>query len=256
MDDTLQFTSPKKIMGNNSRPGSGSFANLSFGSPTNNNNNNISNSPSYSYVGSMPSTPVRANSKSNVLRNQQEKDAKILNGFDLSNTSVRIPNTKRLQSFSWITTLNLSKNGLTSIPDSLFVDLPNLIHFDISHNLLESIPTTIGNIMTLERLYLHENQIKELPLEMGRLYRLRQLSLDGNPLTVPPLDIVAAGTPSVLSYLRHRMPTGPAPPERPFVNLVDPAFLGGIGMSVFLKNDIECYDFLIVFWKMNLEKNE
>ena len=50
------------------------------------------------------------------------------------------------------------------------------------------IPTEIGNLINLERLYLDDNRLTAIPPEMGNLSNLRNLRLQRNLLTgsIPP----------------------------------------------------------------------
>jgi len=54
----------------------------------------------------------------------------------------------------------------------------------------------------LKYLTLAYTKITVLPIELGHLTNLRQFDLTGTLLTFPPHDIVAQGTPAILTYLR------------------------------------------------------
>ena len=77
---------------------------------------------------------------------------------------------------SW---LDLSNQGLTEFPDSLFA-LTNIHYLDISKNHIEFIPTKIRELKKLKYLVVSYNEIKQLPLELKELTLLQSLYLDHN----------------------------------------------------------------------------
>lgn len=56
-------------------------------------------------------------------------------------------------------------------------NLTNLITLNISHNQFTSIPEEIGNMLSLKKLYLHNNHIKEMADELTNLERLDTLNI-------------------------------------------------------------------------------
>lgn len=102
--------------------------------------------------------------------------------------------------------LNLSHNQFRALPEK-FSTLPKLKWFNISynqlenlvlplesplktllaiHNFLESLPTEIGNLKTLEKIHLQNNKITELPMSIGNLKALKELRLYNNQLQYLP----------------------------------------------------------------------
>lgn len=61
--------------------------------------------------------------------------------------------------------------------------LTNLTMLDISNNKLRSLPTELGDMISLCHLYLNNNQLRVLPYELGKLFRIQTLGLQGNPLS-------------------------------------------------------------------------
>lgn len=89
-----------------------------------------------------------------------------------------------------LTTLNLSGNLLTSLPDCLDL-LVNLEALDISSNSLTTLPLSLTNLTKLNTLIASNNQLTSdsFPKNFGQLFsqNLKVLSLGGNSLTtIPP----------------------------------------------------------------------
>lgn len=94
--------------------------------------------------------------------------------------------------YTMITTLNLSGNMLTSLPDCLDI-LVNLEALDISSNLLTNLPSTIASLSKLNTLIASNNQLtsESFPKNFSKLFRysLKVLSLGGNLLTTIPHEL-------------------------------------------------------------------
>ncbi len=85
--------------------------------------------------------------------------------------------------------LNLSKNKITSIPNTIG-SLTNLKVLVLHSNHLTSLPSQIGELVNLQKLLLGFNQLTSLPPEIGRyLKQLQVLVLHGNQLLSLPPDI-------------------------------------------------------------------
>ncbi|KAI8489386.1 hypothetical protein Bbelb_328290 [Branchiostoma belcheri] len=81
--------------------------------------------------------------------------------------------------------LNLSNQGLTSIPEEVF-DLTDLESLDVSNNKLTSIPEAIGRLQKLYRLDANGNKLTSLPQAIGSLQELKQLYVHNNNLRELP----------------------------------------------------------------------
>ena len=87
---------------------------------------------------------------------------------------------------------------------------------------LQALPPEIGNLASLTRLYLNENQLTALPPEIGNLANLRGLSLEGNQLTALPPEIGNLANVRGLSLEANQLTA--LPPE--IGNLANLTFLG------------------------------
>lgn len=113
------------------------------------------------------------------------------------------------QSLTHLTSLRVLDarlNCLKSLPE----DLENLINLEvlnISQNFqyLETLPYSIGLLMSLVELDVSYNKITTLPDSIGCLRKLQKLSLEGNPLVSPPMDVVEQGLSAVKGYLSEKM---------------------------------------------------
>uniref|UniRef100_A0A3Q1G709 Leucine rich repeat containing 27 n=1 Tax=Acanthochromis polyacanthus TaxID=80966 RepID=A0A3Q1G709_9TELE len=105
--------------------------------------------------------------------------------------------------------LSLEGNQISSIPDLMFISLPNLQWLDLRKNQIVSLPAEIGSHRSLKTLLLEGNPLSELPPELGNVITLKGLNLRDCPIHFPPQDIVHQGLQSILHYLRSAMAKRP-----------------------------------------------
>jgi len=81
--------------------------------------------------------------------------------------------------------LNLTNNRLISIPSSIG-NLNSLEYLNLENNQLTKLPDTIGNLKSLRQLYLYKNHLITVPDTIGTLEKLKILDLSKNNLKSPP----------------------------------------------------------------------
>ncbi len=116
---------------------------------------------------------------------------------DISKFFADIADEEYLYEFINLESLDLSNNGLTSIPPEIG-NLINLKRLKLYCNCLKDIPSEIGNLTNLQSLGLYSNCLKDIPPEIGQLINLEILTLNNNNLTTLPPEI---GTLRNLKYL-------------------------------------------------------
>lgn len=154
----------------------------------------------------------------------------FLEYLDMSRNMIKDIAQIRFERMSALTTLDLSCNQLTRIPNNLALlkqlrrlslannnmaefptcvcNLGNLIELDLSFNRLSSVPASISKLLKLERLVLNNNYIsKELPDEIQNLVSLKELDVRYNRLTsvdvlssLPQLEVLYASKNQITSY--------------------------------------------------------
>jgi Leucine-rich repeat (LRR) protein len=82
----------------------------------------------------------------------------------------------------------LDNNQIKTLPD-LIGNLINLQKLYLHNNQINILPDSIGNLINLQKLYLHNNQINILPDSIGNLINLQKINLDNNQITILPDSI-------------------------------------------------------------------
>ncbi|RDX83374.1 Plant intracellular Ras-group-related LRR protein 6, partial [Mucuna pruriens] len=143
-------------------------------------------------------------------------------GFELINLKKLSVNSNKLvflpRSTSHLTALkvlDVRLNCLRSLPEDL-ENLINLETLNVSQNFqyLDSLPYSVGLLLSLVELDASYNKIKSLPDSIGCLKKLQKLSVEGNPLTSPPPDVVEQGLHAVKEYLCQKMNAGHQSPTK------------------------------------------
>ncbi|MEO1396477.1 MAG: COR domain-containing protein [Cyanobacteria bacterium J06634_5] len=109
-----------------------------------------------------------------------------------------------MSDFTNLTSLDLSSNSLTELPESIG-NLTNLTSLNLKHNDLTELPESIGNLTNLTFLNLYQNRIRTLPESIGNLTNLNRLYLRNNPLDQLPPEVVSKGGLAVRDYFRQRV---------------------------------------------------
>lgn len=85
--------------------------------------------------------------------------------------------------------INLSKRGLTEIPDFVFENPEDVRVLNLFGNKLDHLDKRIGLLVNLEKLYLGRNDLKELCPEIGQLKNLKLFSAQYNEIDTLPAEI-------------------------------------------------------------------
>jgi len=117
--------------------------------------------------------------------------------------------------------LDLSGRDLTTIPISLW-DLETIERLDLSHNKLSELPSEVKNLHNLRELDLACNQFREFPTAVLQLEQLQNLDVEDNGLQVLPGDICRLRNLKELYLYENQLTT--IPPE--IGRLVDLEVLG------------------------------
>lgn len=121
-----------------------------------------------------------------------------------SNKLLLLPPT--LSYMTCLRVLDARLNCLRSLPDDL-ENLVNLEVLNVSQNFhyLESLPCSVGLLVSLVELDVSYNNISTLPDSIGCLNNLTKLSVEGNPLVYPPPQVVEWGMHAVKEYLSNKI---------------------------------------------------
>ena len=92
--------------------------------------------------------------------------------------------------------LNVSHNSLTGAIQSQIGQLINLRVLNASNNSMTGVPAEIGQLQKLETLDLSYNQLTGLPNELGNLKNLKTLNLAGNAYSQQDLHQIRAKLPN------------------------------------------------------------
>jgi len=146
------------------------------------------------------------------------------NSLDMGGVNLKnLPPNSGLFSFTFLVTLYLNHNFLSSIPPAI-AKLRHLELLDLSGNNLSSLPPELGMLTSLKELYVFDNNLSTLPPELGTMHLLQTLGIEGNPLEARLKSMVQKdGTPAFISYLRDTGPVPAPPPERVWKPLLSPA---------------------------------
>jgi hypothetical protein len=97
----------------------------------------------------------------------------------------------------------IKNNKLTTLPESIG-NLQSLQKLDVSKNELSALPKSIGTLKSLERLDLQYNKITSIPETISNLHSLKELLLSNNMLTSLPESIINLSSLENLSFFSNR----------------------------------------------------
>jgi len=108
---------------------------------------------------------------------------------------------------STLISLNLSRNGLTDLPEPIG-RAPNLKKLDLPYNPLTRIPDGIWQLQALETLDLAGCPVTEIPAGILRLKELSNLDFDKDKLVTPPPEVAANGLEAIKRYWSQKLEAG------------------------------------------------
>ncbi|KAE9587700.1 hypothetical protein Lal_00021852 [Lupinus albus] len=169
---------------------------------------------SANFIESLPKTieNCRALEELNCNFNKLSKLPDTI-GFELINLKKLSINSNKLMflpssisNLTYLKILDARLNCLRSLPEDL-ENLINLEALNVSQNFqyLESLPYSIGLLLSLVELDVSYNNIRTLPNSIGCSKKLQKLSVEGNPLISPPLGVVKQGLHVVKEYLCRKI---------------------------------------------------
>ncbi|KAF5789553.1 putative leucine-rich repeat domain superfamily [Helianthus annuus] len=110
----------------------------------------------------------------------------IVYKLDISKNNIQVIPESLIARLLNVGVLDVHSNQLRTIPNSIGC-LSKLKTLNISGNLLQSLPKTIQNCKALEHLNVNFNQLNKLPDNIGfKLVNLKKLSVNSNKLTFLP----------------------------------------------------------------------
>lgn len=86
--------------------------------------------------------------------------------------------------------LDLTRNSLTSLPKQIG-EIRTLEELYLAGNKLQSVPKELGNLTSLKRFFINHNHLTSVPKELGNLSSLEAFSLGPNPLKSLPEELGA-----------------------------------------------------------------
>lgn len=101
------------------------------------------------------------------------------------NASIRESTENTSTADSGSVDLDLSGQGLTSLPDSI-TSRTDVKSLNLSNNQLTTLPESIANMTGLEVLNIENNRIDSLPSELSELKNLRQILANNNRMDSVP----------------------------------------------------------------------
>lgn len=99
--------------------------------------------------------------------------------------------------------LNVSNNLLTGAIQAEIRHLSKLKILNASHNQMTGVPAEIGQLQDLEILDLSNNQLTGLPNELGNLKNLKTFDISGNNYSQQDLDYIISKLPKTVNIITN-----------------------------------------------------
>lgn len=115
-------------------------------------------------------------------------------------TRLTFPPAAPAWAHQWVRVLDLSHNGLTTLPEELFSVFANVEHLDLSRNCLWEISPSIKQLTKLKKLCLTQNLLDALPEELALMPALEDVNVKTNPILYPPQAVTSQGWSVIKSF--------------------------------------------------------
>lgn len=119
-----------------------------------------------------------------------------LSGQRLTKIPDQVFNEKNLEE------LNISDNEITGAIQSQIGNLKNLKVLNASNNQMTGVPAEIGQLQNLLTLNLSNNQLTGLPNELGNLKNLKTLNISGNNYSTLDLSGIEKNLPATVTIIK------------------------------------------------------
>src|SRR5271170_6148939 len=143
---------------------------------------------------------VKCTNENNKKFYDNYKKYSILNNFLLKNNQDRVKILIRV--------LNVSCKQLQRVPKELG-QLASLQTLYLDNNQLQIIPKELGQLVSLQELYLDNNKLQTIPKELGQLASLQILNLYNNKLQIIPKELGQLASLQILSLYNNQLQTIP-----------------------------------------------
>lgn len=117
-----------------------------------------------------------------------------LTEFIISNNNLsRVPDV--IYTFKTLKRLNLSDNRINELSSEIGDSWPNLEVLNLSRNHLKALPQSLSKLEKLRKLYVNDNELnfEGIPNSIGKLYNLEVFMLSNNKLELIPEGVVRCG---------------------------------------------------------------
>lgn len=159
--------------------------------------------------GNLTKAYIFDNMKLKQLHIENTSHIKDINVFSAKNNKLKeLPEGFFLE-VQKIKKIDLSYNEYSAINKIIFEYQDSLRHLVYSHNIIQEIPSEIGDMALLIEINLSHNLIKTIPSTIGKLVHLESLDLSHNKIEVVINEIIQLKTLSFLNINNNKITSIP-----------------------------------------------